>query len=108
MVTNCEVVPEQPLAFVTVTAYVPATLGLIDAEVAPVFHAYVKPAGALSVAVLPWQATNVPLIVGTGLLLMVTSCDVEPTQPLASVTVTVKVPAALGLIAAVVAPLLHT
>ena len=44
---------------------------------------------------------------GAGFALMVTSCEVVPVQPLALVTVTVYVPAVVGLILAVAAPLLQ-
>ena len=109
MVTTCDEEPEQPPANVTVTVYVPGVFGEIEADVAPLFHKYDNaPAGAaLSVADEPWHAANVPEITGIGLAFIVTDCDVEPVQPFALVTVTVYVPATLGVIDDVVAPLLH-
>jgi hypothetical protein len=63
----------------------------MDADVAPLLHTYdAAPAGAaLRVAEAPWHAEKVPDITGTGLVLIVTACDVEPVQPFALVTVTV-------------------
>ncbi len=46
-------------------------------------------------------------MVGDGLDVMVTACDVVPVHPLLLVTVTVYVPAEVGLMVCVIAPVLH-
>ena len=90
MVTSCDVLPIHPLASVTVTVYVPPKEGLIDAALVPSLHRYeTNPGVALSEALNPWQAANVPLMDGVGFAFMVTTCDTDPVHPLASVTVTV-------------------
>lgn len=76
--------------------------------VAPVFHKYeMYPAVAVNVAALPWQTVNVPVMLGTGLEVMVTACEALPVHPLVLVTVTVYVPAVVGLMVCVVAPVFH-
>ena len=65
------------------------------------------PAVAVSVAALPWQTENVPVIFGTGLEVMVTACEAVPVHPLLLVAVTVYVPAVVGLMVCVVAPVLQ-
>ena len=90
MVTNCEVLPIHPLASVTVTVYVPPKDGVIAAALVPSLHRYeTNPGEALREALNPWQAANVPLMVGVGLAFMVTDWEAVPVHPLASVTVTV-------------------
>src|ERR1051325_2796453 len=94
-------VPTQPLASVTVAVYVPATPTVMDAPEAvnppgPV-QVKVAPAAALlavKVAVAPWQTLCVAgAMVQVGLGLTIRVAVQVPTQPLASVTVAVYVPA---------------
>ena len=58
-------------------------------------------------AALPLQTINVPMMPGTGLEVMVNACEVLPVHPLELVTVTVYVPAVVGLMVCVVAPVFH-
>jgi hypothetical protein len=107
-VTVCDVgVDVQPFAFVVVTVYVPDAITVIAAVVAPVDHRYDTPPLAVSVTLPPAQSVVAPLgvIVAVGSEFTVTVCDAGvDVQPFASVVVTVYVPDALTVIAAVVAP----
>src|SRR5512140_3983213 len=97
--TRCAAeVAEQPFASVTVTLYVPATETVIDCVVAPVDQRLPVSAEEVRVIVEPAQNEVGPLIVGVaGVGFTVTRCAAEVAeQPLASVTVTLYVPAANG------------
>ena len=92
----------QPLAFVTVTLYEPDALALIDCDVAPLDHRYVKPAGAVSVTEPPSQNDVGPLgviagVAGAAFTVTVVGALVA-LQPLAFVTVTLYEPDAFTLI----------
>jgi hypothetical protein len=63
--TNGAELAEQPLAFVTVTVYEPATETVIDCVVAPVDQRFPVAEDDVSVTVLPAQTSELPpLIVG--------------------------------------------
>ena len=63
--TNGAELAEQPLAFVAVTAYDPATETVIDCVVAPVDQRFPIAEDDVSVTVLPVQTSELPpLIVG--------------------------------------------
>ena len=62
---------------------------------------------AFSVAALPKQTVNVPLMVGAALLLTVTVLEAELLHPVKSTTVTVYVPDVETMMDGVLAPLLH-
>src|SRR5437773_9644720 len=105
-------VPEQPLASVTVTEYVPDTLTLMATVVAPGPHRYLEAADDVRVTEPPWQNVVGPpgVIVGVGLRSAERSVGQEGSvrgQPLASVTVTEYVPEALTVIDWVGAPVHH-
>jgi hypothetical protein len=107
-VTVCDAgVDVQPFALVVVTVYVPDALTVIAAVVAPVDQRYETPPEAVSVTLPPAQNVVAPLgvivAVGNGFTVTVWDAGVE-VQPFASVVVTVYVPDALTVIAAVVAP----
>jgi hypothetical protein len=105
--TNGAEVAEQPLAFVTVTVYVPAAETVIDCVVAPVDQRLPVAEEEVSVTVLPAQTNELPpLIVGVATAgLAVTANGAElAEQPEAFVTVTVYVPAVETVIDCVVAP----
>jgi hypothetical protein len=84
---------ELPQELVTVTVYVvvPVTVGVTEMEeaVCPLFHKYVPPPDALSVALFPRQMVVLPLTEAVGGKLTVTVIVVVLEQPLASVPVTV-------------------
>jgi hypothetical protein len=82
----------QPVAFVTVTVYVPAALTLMDCVVAPLDQRYEEPALALSVTLPPGQNVVGPeaVIVGVGQVVTTTGvAALVALHPVASVTVTV-------------------
>ena len=83
---------EHPLAFVTVTAYEPDAVTVIDCVVAPFDQRYEAEAGAVSVTLAPAQNVVGPDAVMTGVAgagLTVTLCDAEAAQPSEFVAVTV-------------------
>jgi hypothetical protein len=98
----------QPLAFVTVTLYVPEVVTLIDCVVAPFDQRYDAALDAVSVTEPPAQNVVGPpaVIVGVaGIALTVTVVAAEVAlQPLAFVTVTLNEPEVVTLIDCVVAP----
>jgi hypothetical protein len=84
---------------------------LIDCVVAPFDHAYVYPAGAVSVTLPPVQNVVGPPavivgVVGFGLTVTVVAAEVAA-QPLALDTVTLQLPEAVTLIDCVVTPFHH-
>jgi archaellum component FlaF (FlaF/FlaG flagellin family) len=96
----------QPFASVTVTVKEPAADTVIDCVVAPVDQRLPVVADEVRVMLLPAQNADGPLIVGVagaGFAVTVNGADVA-WQPLASVTDTVKVPAAETVIDCVVSP----
>jgi hypothetical protein len=113
-VTVWVAVTKQPFWFVAVTVNDEVDNGFtdIDCVVAPVLQIYVNvvpPTGfAVKVVAAPLQMVDVPdtVIVGFGLTVMVVGAEAEA-QPAAEVPVTVKVPVADTVMAAVVEPLLH-
>jgi hypothetical protein len=109
--TNGAELAEQPLAFVTVTVYVPAADTVIDCVVSPVDQRFPLADEEVSVTVLPAQTSEpAALIVGVGGSgLTVTTNGAELAEPpSALVTVTVYVPAAETMIDCVVAPVDQT
>ena len=62
---------------------------VMDAEVAPVFHAYVPPPVAVSVIVPPLQTVVAPLMDAAGAAPITTDVVAVAEQPFAFVTVTV-------------------
>jgi hypothetical protein len=97
----------QPLAFVTVTLYEPEAVALMACVAAPVDQRYELPVLAVSITLPPAQKVVGPpaLIDGVGLASTVTAVAAEAAlQPLAFVTVTLYEPAAVALMAWVVAP----
>jgi hypothetical protein len=107
LTTNGAEVAEQPLAFVTVTVYEPATATVIDCVVAPVDQRFPLTEDDVSVTVLPVQTRELPpLIVGVATAgLAVTRYGAEVAkQPAVFVAVTVYEPAAETVIDCVVAP----
>ena len=97
----------QPFASVVLTVYVPDVLTLIAAVVAPVDQRYDVPPLAVSVTFPPVQKVVGPfgviVAVGSGFAVTVVLAGVD-VQVFASVVVTVYVPDAFTVIAAVVAP----
>ena len=65
-----------------------AGLGFITAVVAPVFHTYVPPPDAVSVAVCPEQIVALPDMFALGVGFIFTVTEDEEVHPLESVTVT--------------------
>jgi len=90
---------------VTVTVYVPEVLTVIGGETAPVLHKYVPPPEAVSFTLPGAQKVVAPdgVMVAVGFALTVTTLLAAAVQPAAFVTVTVYVPDALAVMAAVVA-----
>jgi hypothetical protein len=100
----------QPLAPVTCTVKLPFALTIIDWVVALLLHSHEEPAEAVKVTLPPWQKVVGPpgVMVAVGRGLTVTTVGVEvPEQPPETVTLTVKLPFAVTVIAWVVALLLH-
>ena len=94
----------QSLASVTVTLYVPAIPVLMLCPNEPVDHSYcANPAPALKVVELPTQILALPDIVTEVAGFCVTTTEVLPVQPPASVTVTLYVPVPLAVMLCVVA-----
>jgi len=117
-VVGCEIVAVvdavHPFASVAVTVYVPIVRLLIVAVVAPVFHKYEYPPVPLDATEVaePVEAPlhNTFVVVGIDIankLGCVIVADVDDVHPLASVAVTVYVPAVRLLIVAVVDPVFH-
>jgi hypothetical protein len=80
----------------------------MDEEVEPLLHKYeTNPGVAFNRALLPWQISNVPVMVGVGFGLMVAVCDALPVQPELLVTVTVYAPLVVVEMEDVVAPVFH-
>jgi hypothetical protein len=102
----------QPLLPVTVAVKVPAVLTVMDEVVAPVLQLYVAPPLAVKVVdgVVQLNASPLSLLIdGLGAVLSsVVLTLVLAVQPLLPVAVTVKVPAVVTVMDAVVAPVLHT
>jgi len=94
----------QPL-FVTVTVYVPGPVTTFTAVVGPLFHAYVPPPLAVSVALLPVHIVVAPLMDAV-MVVKVTVDWAVLVQPL-FVTVIVYVPGPVTTFTAVVGPLFH-
>lgn len=106
-VNACVAVAVQPVALVTVTAYVPVAVALMLAADEPVLHEYVPPPDAASAADVPLQMLLGPAIAATGGAMMAMDREAEAAQPFAPVTVTVYAPATAMMALAVVAPVLH-
>jgi hypothetical protein len=102
----------QPLLPVTVAVKVPAVLTVMDEVVAPVLQLYVAPPLAVKVVDGVAQVNASPLLLlmdaDGAVLSSVVLTLVLAVQPLLPVAVTVKVPAVLTVMDAVVAPVLHT
>ena len=90
-VTTLLVDAEQLLEFVTVTVYVDGVVGLTVRWVFVLLssHLYVSPPLAVSVVLVPLQMVVVPLMLGDGNALTVTTLLVDAEQLLEFVTVTV-------------------
>jgi hypothetical protein len=101
----------QPFAAVTVTVYVPGAVTLVAAVVAPLLQEYVPPPVAVKPILVAVHVRTVVVgvvIAATGeVIFCVIVIDSVSVQPFAEVTVTVYVPGAVTLVAAVVAPLLQ-
>jgi hypothetical protein len=101
----------QPFEEVTITVYVPAEVTLVAAVVAPLLQEYVPPPVAVKVmeAVVHVRTVVVGVVIAaTGAVLFcVIVMDSVSAQPFAAVAVTVYVPGAVTLVAAVIAPLLQ-
>jgi hypothetical protein len=100
-----------PFADVTVTVYVPAELTLVAAVVAPLLQEYVPPPVAVKLIPVVVHVRTVVIgavIAATGAVIFcVIVIDSVSVHPFADVTVTVYVPVAVILVAAVVVPLLQ-
>jgi hypothetical protein len=108
-VTFTDVELLHPFASVTVTVYVPLLFTVMLCDELLVDHKKPVPPAAVRTAESPWQnagATGEIDGVGSGLTVTLTGAE-TPIHPLASVTVTVKLPLALTLIICVLAELLH-
>ena len=107
-VVVAEALPEHPFASVTVTVKVAALFSEIHCVVAPVFHIYEEnPAVAHICVELPEQNERAPVMDGDGFWFTESDLLELLVQPLASLTVTVYVPAELTVTHCVVAPVLH-
>lgn len=89
MVSVFVTVDVQPLAFVTVTVYVPAVLRFSDAVEAPVFHKYLFHPVAVQIVVEPGTTFVFAFYFGIGFGCTFTMIDFVPEHPSVSVTVTV-------------------
>ena len=101
------------MASVTVTLYVPAESPIISSVVAVLLHS--KLYGAVppvtvksTVPSLSAHVASVATILAESIVGSVTSADAVVVQPLASVTVTLYVPAVKPIMSSVVAVLLHS
>lgn len=94
-------------AWVTVTVYAPAALREMLAVVAPVLHRYVPPPEATKTVVWPAQMLLLPVAAALGAVFRFKILLAVAVQLFVPVTVTVYVPAAEAMAAAVVAPVLH-
>ena len=110
MTTRGDEIPMHPFPLVTVTSYVPDVITVMACVEAPVLHVYELADDEVSMTEPPRQNVVGPfgVMAGVGFAFTVTVTAVAlPRHPLLLVTITLKVPDVVTVIACVVAPLLQ-